>query len=199
MPMNPPVLPTLRTPRLLLREVAHADAAALLAIHAQNKFMPWHGAEPLADVDAAERLIDDALASRNGPRPSWRWALHLHDRPELIGSCALLDWRADWRSATLEFELSHAVRGRGLMREGLLAVLQWAFAQLELNRVEARVHHLNLAAMRLLRALGFEQEGCHREAGHWDGSFHDLLQFGLLRREFAPPAAGSVAAPPAAA
>jgi ribosomal-protein-alanine N-acetyltransferase len=149
--------------------------------------MPWYGWMPLADLAAAEQTIEAAAEWRREPVRGVRWALQLRDEPQMVGTCALYDWRPEWHSCVLDFELSHAVRGKGLMREALQAVLGWGFEQMALNRVESRVHHLNLAAMRLLRALHFEQEGCQREAGFWDGAYQDLLQFGLLRREFSAP------------
>ena len=53
-----PTFPTLETPRLLLREIVHADAPDLLAIHGNRELMRWFGTEPLLDLNAAEALID---------------------------------------------------------------------------------------------------------------------------------------------
>jgi ribosomal-protein-alanine N-acetyltransferase len=186
--------PTLHTPRLMLRELTAADAPELFAIHTQNKFMPWYGWTPMPDLRAAEQAIEAAAQWRREPATGVRWALQWRDDPQMVGTCALYDWQPGWRCCTLDFELSHGLRGKGLMREALQAVLAWGFGQMALNRVESQVHHLNLPAMRLLRALSFEQEGCRREAGFWDAAYHDLLLFGLLRREFGVEAVAGVTA-----
>ena len=62
--------------------------------------------------------------------------------------------------------------------------MAWGFEHMELNRVEAHVHPENAASIKLLRTLGFVQEGHLREAGFWRGEHHDLLQFALLRRAY---------------
>lgn len=165
--------PVLQTQRLLLRAPRPDDAREIYEIHAQSKFMPWYGGDPLPEITSPSG--EDGL----------RWMLQ-GEEGTLLGTCALFDWRRDWQGARLDFALSHAVRGKGLMREALVAVLRHGFAAMRLHRVECQVHQLNLAPMRLLRSLGFVQEGSRREAGFWDGTRHDLLVYGLLRPEFKP-------------
>lgn len=84
------------------------------------------------------------------------------------------------------------VAGRGLMREALTAALDWGFGEgMQLHRVEAQVHEDNVASVALLQRLGFTQEGRHREVAFWGGRHHDLLQYGLLAREWAREGAGA--------
>ena len=72
------------------------------------------------------------------------------------------------------------------MSEALSAALAWGFEQMMLNRIEAQIHPDNAASLKLARELGFVQEGRAREAGYWKGQHHDLLQFSLLRKDWAP-------------
>jgi ribosomal-protein-alanine N-acetyltransferase len=53
-----------------------------------------------------------------------------------------------------------------------------------LNRIEAQVHPENAASLKLLRRLGFVEEGRQRQAGFWWGGHHDLVQLSLLRHEY---------------
>jgi len=175
--------PTLHTQRLLLREIVRSDAPALFAIHGNSELMRWFGTDPLPDLQAAEALIDTFAGWRKLPNPGTRWAMQLRSEPRLIGTCGLFNWHRSWKKCTIGFELATAFQGKGLMREALSAILSWGFDEMALNRVEAQVHPLNLASLRLVRSMGFVQEGCLREAGYWGGTFHDMLQFSLLRRE----------------
>ena len=179
-----PTFPTLETPRLLLREIVHADAPDLLAIHGNRELMRWFGTEPLLDLDAAEALIDTFASWRTLPNPGTRWAIQLKSDTRLLGTCGLFSWNRAWKKCAIGYELATAVQGKGYMREAIEAVLSWGFRQMDLNRIEAQVHPLNLASLRLLRTFGFVQEGCLREVGFWGGSFHDMLQFSLLQREY---------------
>ncbi|MFB9807103.1 GNAT family N-acetyltransferase [Haladaptatus pallidirubidus] len=50
-----------------------------------------------------------------------------------------------------------------------------------LRRVSAQVGSVNEASIELLESLGFEHEGTLREATWFQGEYHDMLWYGLLR------------------
>lgn len=176
--------PTLETARLRLREINEADAPALLAIHGDAEAMRWFGSDPLSDLDGALALVRVFAGWRQLPNPGTRWGLELKSRPGLIGSCGLFGWHRAWRKCALGYELAPALQGQGLMREALITVLGWGFAQMQLNRVEAQVHEDNAGSLRLLAGLGFVQEGRLRQVARWGGRQHDLLQCSLLAQEW---------------
>jgi ribosomal-protein-alanine N-acetyltransferase len=82
-------LPTLETPRLVLREIVAADAPALLSIHGNPELMRWFGNDPLPDLAAAEALINTFNSWRQLPNPGTRWAIERRQTPGLIGTCGL--------------------------------------------------------------------------------------------------------------
>jgi ribosomal-protein-alanine N-acetyltransferase len=73
---------------------------------------------------------------------------------------------------------SHA--GRGLMTEGLDAVLSVVFGPLALHRVEANIQPGNRPSIDLVRRLGFEQEGFSRRYLKVDGHWRDHERWALL-------------------
>lgn len=178
--------PTLETPRLRLREINEDDAPALYAIHGDPLLMRWFGSDPLPDLDAARGLVRAFAAWRELVNPGTRWGIERRDAPGLVGSIGLFSWNRQWRKCTVGYELAHAAQRQGLMREALCAVLPWGWTRMQLNRVEALIHPDNLASIRVVRALGFVEEGRLREVGRWGGRHHDMLQFSLLRREWPP-------------
>lgn len=182
--------PLLNTPRLRLREIVAGDAPALLAIHGDAEAMRWFGTDPLTDLGQAEQLVKTFAGLRQMANPGIRWGLERLSDGQLIGSCGFLRWNRAWKVCCLGYELAAPAWRQGFMREALSAALAWGFAQMALNRVEAQVHPENLASRRLLQGLGFAEEGLLREAGFWLGAPRDLVQYGLLQREFKPAAAG---------
>jgi ribosomal-protein-alanine N-acetyltransferase len=176
--------PTLETDRLLLRELVADDAPALFAIHGDPPAMRWYGADPMIDVRQARRLIEIFAGWRQMPNPGVRWGIQRQSDGSLVGTCGLFKWNRGWRTCTVGYELARAARGAGLMAEALSVALAWAFEEMQLNRIEAQIHPDNAASLKLARGLGFVQEGRAREAGFWQGGHHDLLQFGLLRRDW---------------
>jgi [ribosomal protein S5]-alanine N-acetyltransferase len=82
---------------------------------------------------------------------------------------------------------SHA--GRGLMTEGLRAVLDSVFGELRLHRVEANIQPGNLPSIGLVRRLGFEREGLSRRYLKVSGNWRDHERWALLAEDW-PAAAG---------
>ena len=179
--------PSLSTARLQLREIVASDAPSLLAIHGDREAMKWFGTDPLADLEAAEKVIAGFANMRTLPSPGVRWGL-VHASPSrgsaLLGTCGVFRWNRGWRSCLTGYELARHAQGHGYMTEALRAVYAWAFDTMDVDRIEAQVHPHNTPSLALLHKLGFVEEGLLREAGLWMGERRDLVQLGLLEREF---------------
>jgi ribosomal-protein-alanine N-acetyltransferase len=64
-----------------------------------------------------------------------------------------------FRSGYLGYYAFVGFERRGLMREGLRAVVRYAFRDLGLHRLEANIQPGNSASIALVRSVGFQQEG----------------------------------------
>lgn len=80
-----------------------------------------------------------------------------------------------------------ACLGVGHATEAARALLGWAFATLDLNRVQAECDTRNLGSARVLEKLGFRREGTLREDCVVDGVVSDSWVYGLLLREWSAP------------
>jgi ribosomal-protein-alanine N-acetyltransferase len=184
--------PHLQTPRLLLREIVVEDSDALFAIHGDAERMKWFGNDPLADREAAVKLVATLSGWRELPNPGTRWGIEIKGVPGLIGTCGLFAWNRNWRKCTIGYELAREVEGKGYMSEALRGAIAWGWSEMALNRIEAQVHPKNKSSISLLERLGFVMEGKLRQVGYWAGTHHDLFQYSLLNQEWAhhvPPGA----------
>jgi len=63
-------------------------------------------------------------------------------------------------------------------------LLQYAFATLNMNRIELTVFEFNEQALRCYRKLGFVEEGRRRQRRFVAGRYWDQLDLAILRTEW---------------
>src|SRR5262245_42597091 len=103
----------------------------------------------------------------------------------LIGTCILTHFSAAHERAEIGFALKQKRWGQGLGSEAASAVINFAFDDLGLHRIEADVDPRNERSLRLLERLGFRREGHLRERYHMNGERRDAIMLALLRTEWA--------------
>lgn len=105
----------------------------------------------------------------------------------LVGSCQLLGINLLHRKAELQIRIGEAqARGRGYGKEAVQLLLDFAFRDLNLHRVELTVFEGNMPAIKTYLGAGFVQEGVQREAAYIDGRYVDLIFMAILREARSP-------------
>ena len=105
----------------------------------------------------------------------------------LVGSCQLLGISPTHHKAELQIRIGEAdARGRGYGKEAVELLLDFAFSDLNLHRVELAVLDGNQAAIKTYLGAGFVHEGTLKQAAHIDGRYVDLVLMGILRDERPP-------------
>jgi ribosomal-protein-serine acetyltransferase len=142
-------------------------------------WLPWAHAE--YTVEDTRAYVRRALAEfvATGAVPAGIW---LGDR--LVGTIGMhtIDW-AD-RSTSLGYWMSEDFQGRGIMRAAFHAMLEYAFDELELHRVEVRCSTGNTRSRSFPEKSGFTHEGTLRQAQWLCDRFVDLEVYSLLAHEW---------------
>ena len=84
------------------------------------------------------------------------------------------------RAAMMGYWVAAEHQGRGLVTRAAKALIEHAFADLGLHRVEIRAATENVRSRAIPERLGFTQEGVLREAELVNGRYQDLAVYGLL-------------------
>jgi [ribosomal protein S5]-alanine N-acetyltransferase len=149
----------------VIRPLSAADEAAFTAAARASRKLhrPW--VQPPCEAEAFARH----LARFDG-------AAHLgfvvEVGGELAGAINLTNIvMGAFRSGYLGYYAFAGFVGRGLMTQGLNAVVQHAFKDLGLHRVEANIQPANAASIALVKRCGFQLEGYSPKylkiAGRW--------------------------------
>ena len=178
--------PVLQTERLVLREIVHADAPALLGIHGDSAAMRFMFCEPMRDLEESHAWISRFSAERRAAAPAIRWGLQRRSDGAFIGSCGIFDWVPGWQRCSVGYALASFAWGLGYMREAMNEVLGWMMGAMQVNRIGAEIHPTNAPSLRLAGALGFRVEGTLRQGIVWRQRAEDVLQLSLIKPDFQP-------------
>jgi RimJ/RimL family protein N-acetyltransferase len=177
--------PTLLTPRLQLRPFRGSDAKALFALHSNADVLRYWDSPPWSEPARAEQFIATSRQIADDGTGT-RLAVDRVTDGAFIGWCSVTRWNPEYRSASMGYCFDEAVWGYGYATESARALLQWAFATLDINRVQAETDTRNAASARVLEKLGFQREGTLREDCVVNNDVSDSWVYGLLKREWIP-------------
>ena len=112
------------------------------------------------------------------------FALGIWFKGELAGAIDL--HRINWsdRVGEIGYWLGAAYQGQGLMTRSCRALLDHAFNEMKLNRVQLQSEPENVKSRAVAERLGFTQEGILREAELLHGRYVDSVVYGILASEW---------------
>lgn len=174
--------PVLETQRLRLRPFQIADAAQLQAILSEREiaYNVLSVPHPFEADDATHYLQKRLTSDEN----NLVWAMTSLTDDILMG-CVRIWITPKHHRAGLGYWLGKPHWGQGLTTEAVRCVLQYAFTNLDLNRIFAECFPENPASARVLEKCGLRYEGTLRQVVYTRfGEFRDLQQFAILRDEF---------------
>ena len=151
------------------------------------EFMRQYDIEPARPMSAAmmkkkyEKLEKEIEEDKN----VYYFAIRAREDDRLIGKAVIN--RIEWSNGNGWIQLgigSAEDRRKGYGTQAAQMLLRFAFMELNMFRVTARVQEYNVAGIALLKKLGFTEEVRRRQALDRDGRRWDLLVFGLLKDEW---------------
>jgi len=177
-----PGFPLLGGSRIRLRGPRPDDAAAVFALFSDPAVMLYWSRPPMTLLDEAAGLIAE-MEQAFAQRDKINWVVVGKD-DAVIGTCTLFHFDARHHRAEVGYSLRSEFWGRGLAREAVGAMLDWAFRTLRLHRIEADIDPRNDGSRRILERLGFVSEGLLRERFFVGDEPSDTEIFGLLAEDW---------------
>jgi len=104
---------------------------------------------------------------------------------ELVGKVAVMDvMRSLSQQGFLGYRIYNRYWAKGYGYEASRALIDIAFRDLKLHRVEAGVEPGNIRSIRLARKLGLKKEGLKRKAVFLRGKWRDLLAYAACCEDY---------------
>lgn len=167
----------LRAPRL----GDHETWAALRQL-SYAYLQPWEPSWPEDDLTRAAFKRRMAIYAREMELGNaWPFFIYRDQDRALLGAITLSNVRRGVaETGTLGYWIGRPFAGRGHATAAVRAMLDYAFDELSLHRVEAACVPTNEASRRVLEKAGFVQEGKARAYLKINGAWADHLLFGCV-------------------
>lgn len=162
----------------LLRRPAAADADHILTAFLSDPEMVRQG--EVSNVSQAHTYIERLL---NNPEIE-AWAVSLGG--DLVGLVCINIDEAN-RNGWFSYWMTREARGQGFTARAAATVADWALSNRELERLELGHRANNPASGSVALKAGFVLEGTERAKFLIDGERIDVLTYGRLRTDLAPP------------
>jgi ribosomal-protein-alanine N-acetyltransferase len=175
----------LETPRLVLRRFTVEDAPAMYANWASDddvtNFLTWPTHK---DIGVSSHVLEDWVSHYAEPS-DYHWAVTLRDFGDApIGSIGVVGRDDRLESVEIGYCIGKKWWGQGVVAEALQAVIDFLFAKVGVNRIEAGHDPHNPNSGRVMQKCGMKYEGTLREAGKNNTGVCDLAVYAILRKEY---------------
>jgi len=173
----------LHTERLTLRIMEERDLAALQAYYTDPlylRYLPNTAWTSLEDAHAWFHRLD----ARRREGAALQFVIEDKATGAVLGICLLFNLDDGSQRAELGYALGPAHQGKGYAREAVKRLIEFAFDELGLRRLDATVDPRNAASARVLTDFGFVHEGTKRENVVMKGEVVSSALYGLLQREW---------------
>jgi ribosomal-protein-serine acetyltransferase len=166
-----------------LRLLEEADAEELYRLIEANRaylarWMPWAAGQTPETTLEFIRLTLRQAAANDGFQAA------LVCDGAIIGMVGFHGVNWPHGSTTVGYWLDERHQGRGLMTRAVRALVDHAFGEWDLHRVEIRAATDNHRSRAIPERLGFREEGVQREAERIGERYNDLAVYGLLAPEW---------------
>ena len=169
--------------KLMLREYREEDFGAIrrwvndpeTTQYLSNIFLRPHTAL------GTEKFMQSILSGQAG---GYYFVIADKDSQQYLGQIDILSVDEVSRCGEIGLVIAPWAWHKGYAREALSLLTEYAFTQLNLNRLYLHVFAENTRARAAYEAVGFEQEGVLREHVFKNGRYCDIVCMGILRSQW---------------
>ena len=182
MEINFAPFPVLESERLRLRRITAADVNEVFALRSSPDIMKYIP-RPLAKTQ--EDALDYIKTIDKGTDENTliNWGITFKDNSKLVGMICLIRMQPENFRSETGYILHPDYQGKGVMKEALAAVIDYAFKDLKFHSLEAVIDPDNHASEHLLLRHSFIKEAHFKENSYYDGQFLDSVVYSLINKD----------------
>ncbi|MGJ8527676.1 GNAT family N-acetyltransferase [Maritalea sp.] len=183
--MNLPIQLPIETERLVLRLPQLDDVDALME-YSQDadvcRYLPY---EPRSRQEI-EASMERRMGFTEFTPEGLPLFLHveLKETGEMMGELLLFSRNVEARQGEIGYVFNPRFQGKGYAFEAASALMDAAFKEANLHRIEAKCSAVNTSSWKLMEKLGMRREAHFKEQALFKGEWDELLIYAILQREW---------------
>ena len=146
------------TKRLQLRKMVKADAKSLLAIWSDPEVTKYMNITHFTQEEQALEMIE-LLGQLADQQKAIRFSIFEKASNRIIGSCGFNVLDFDNATTEIGYDLAKVHWGKGYAIEAITALINYAFTDLAMNTIVAKVEAANINSIKVLKKLKFICQG----------------------------------------
>lgn len=175
--------PTIETSRLVLGPFEAPDATDVFELFGSEIWLKYVPREALTDPAQAVEKIQSMSKAFEQRSAIW-WAFHEKTTGEFIGYGGLFEINRGDHNAEIGYGFKPESWGKGFASEAMGPIVDFGFENLGLRRIFGLIDPENIASIKVIERLGFEQEGVLRSAAFARGRYWDQCLYARVAREY---------------
>lgn len=176
-------MPRFESERLKFRAIKRGDLEDIFEYSNNpqtSQYLLW---SPHQNIFVTQEFIDIVLSKyKSGEYHDW--AIVLKKSNKMIGTCGFTRIDEDNKTIEIGYVINPTYWGNGYATEAVNAILEFAFTELDINRVEARFMAGNDASLTVMKKVGMTFEGYLRDAAFSKGQYKTIGVSSILKREY---------------
>ncbi|MET3698867.1 ribosomal-protein-alanine N-acetyltransferase [Bacillus oleivorans] len=173
---------------IYLRFFEESDTEELLALELRNKdfFKKYNTTkkDSFYTLDGQLQRIQRTTEMRENDQ-FYLFGIFLKETDKLIGVVMLSEvGRGPFQNCWLGYYLDQSHNGKGYMTEAVRIIVDYAFAELNLHRIDAGVMPHNVGSIRLLEKNGFHKEGIAKKNVLINGVWEDHQTMAIINENW---------------
>ena len=166
----------LETERLTLRPMTLDDMDDMFLILGHEGAMHYIPYETHQSIEQTKQFYESRLSAH----PLSQWAILLKGQDRVIGAINFINARI----FGMGYILHPDFWGKGITVEASRAMIDYAFANFEHDRIELWIDETNVASFSVARKLGFQVKGRLPSIDRHTGDYCFLLIYGMLKSDW---------------
>jgi ribosomal-protein-serine acetyltransferase len=168
----------------ILRQIRTEDAGSVVKGVMANydylrEYMHWM--VPDYSLDHAKEFIDSSIKAAE---EKTSLGFGIFRGTELIGSIGFVNFDYAAKRTEIGYWIDKSYEGRGIISRSCRLLINYAFRELLMNRIEIRCSTENVRSSAIPKRFGFTLEGTLRQSEMRNGRLHDFAIYGLLASEW---------------